>query len=275
MHKEIEQRVRQGFAKIEADLAGVSQLSDSERKRVLESFLAQLDSLANDIENLQRTGSQALSEQLDAVSDDLRRRVEGLLHPKKASAVAGAGTGAANPRSADLRGVGRMAQEQVGLVREKNKNILRVIDEMNSEIGSIEKEIRYQRERLESTRDKVSRTQALVHQTKRALKYFSQTLYQDKLIKVLIGLIAVAIVAILIAAVFFSSKRTGLKTLRAQLKVANERADFKTFREEDFEQAFQRLSPLQNLQPAQPSLQQVKIPGSADENLKMVNLSIL
>lgn len=126
------------------------------------------------------------------------------------------------------------------LAEQKNatRRILTVVNQMNDEISGIEKEIWVQREKLLLTRDRVNRSQAFVAQTKRALSFFAKTLYQDKLIKGLIVLIALAVFGVIISSLLYSSKKTRIEFQEKNSKKVDHQNKFADMNDEIFEKAF-------------------------------------
>jgi hypothetical protein len=77
--------------------------------------------------------------------------------------------------------------------KERALGMLKTVNNMKEELNLIDDEIMVQREKMVGIRDKMKKTQSMVYQTKKIARNLAQSLNSDIWIKVLLGLITLAI----------------------------------------------------------------------------------
>lgn len=103
----------------------------------------------------------------------------------------------------------------------KIQSMQNAINNMNEVLNDIEEEIMNQKEALTKTNEVFQKARGMLDLSKKMTKDFSKLLYQDLIIKILIGFIAVAIIAIFVMAKFYKNKKVATVTqdLRNQSEI--------------------------------------------------------
>lgn len=205
-------KIETTLGRIEERLADLPQMTESDRRAELRKLSGQLDDLESDIQRFQMTEYNKFPE----ACDEFEQRFGELTEKFKNLGQAGAPGEAAEDeagQSEDQDATQRQIAETSAKLKEgKNRAlaILHTINNMKEEINLIDDEVMLQREKLLSVNQKLKETQSVLSQTKKLVAFFSKAVYDDVIIKVLIGLILVAIIVVLVFGFTIKSKREKL-----------------------------------------------------------------
>lgn len=199
--------IESSLAQISDRLGHVPLLRGSDQVEEIDKIDELVGSAENEIGKFLSMVNKREGEAFEERLNGLRVRLEELKTPKE---VRASSTSSLFPKKQTGKFLQVAAKEGDRLISEQKnatKRIIGVISQMNDEINVIEKEIWVQREKLAMTRDRISESQAFLLQTKRAMSFFAKTLYQDAIIKILIGVIVLAIIAIFVSSALYSRKK--------------------------------------------------------------------
>lgn len=230
--------IESSLAQISERLGQLPMLRGSEQAEEIERVDGLIGSAENEIGKFLSLISKKEGEVFEERLNGLRVRLEELKAPKE---VRPSNTSLLMPKKSTGKFLQVAAKEGDRLISEQKnatKRIIGVISQMNEEINVIEKEIWVQREKLAMTRDRISESQAFLLQTKRAMSFFAKTLYQDILIKVLIGVIVLAIIAIFVSSALYSRKKNIITNEISRQKEEYRAIDYTEMDDAPFKNAF-------------------------------------
>ena len=237
---ELKKHILTGLADLERRCDEISKLPIAMREPYIENLNPILNSVESDITEWQRTRLGAVDKKLgNEWEEELMKfqilknnLLEGKDRKENEQQNVDEELNLANFSEAEknLIGAGVMMEQKsrgdklIEKGKAKIQSMQNAINNMNEVLDDIEEEIMNQKEALTRTHEVYQKARGMLDISKKMTKDFSNLLYQDLIIKILIGFIAVAIIAIFVMAKFYKNKKVATVTqdLRNQSEITAE-----------------------------------------------------
>ena len=232
------QKIETTFKSLEERIEQTAKLTDTDKRQEIKHLEGVIKELDNEVQRFQVTAHMKYPnecEEFEQRCSDLSQRlyqlgnneVDQINHQQNADPV-------------DVENPGLANQWQVQQGNDKLKEgkaralaMLHTVNNMREEIHQIDDEVMFQREKLLGVTEKLKETQSLLNQTKRLVSFFSKAVYEDLVIKILIGLIAISVIVILGLAISIKMK----KSANAVIKDKKDEARIKEINYDDIDES--------------------------------------
>lgn len=223
------------FEDIERRLAETSKLTVADRRKELQQMDPAIVGLTREFERFQMIGFNKYPDEIDQMEDRLTKiktTVNRMLHE---DVTVSSLDNEAKLHESDV--VGEEYDPTKQLVDQTNaklaegkaraQNMLRIANNMRDELNMIDDEVMLQREKLVSINAQIKHAQSVTNQTKKLVNYFTKAVNDDKIVKGLIGIVAVLLLVIVVMGMRIKMRKGQLKELKQeQEKVLETQADY-------------------------------------------------
>lgn len=253
-------KIQNTIDKLEERLVDLPKMTQSDRRTELKKLNDMLNTLDNDIQRFQMTELFRFPEEcekFEQLFNELTEKLNGLNSATDAAAD--------EPQvQEDPEAVQRQIHETNTKLREGKSRavaMLYTINNMKEEISLIDDEVLLQREKLSLANEKIKQSQSILNHTKNIISYFTNTFYDDTVIRILIALIFIMVLVLLGLAITIKVKRSDLE--KDQAKISDAEINYDDLDELMFEE-FSRLNNYSTKQ-GQPSAADSAQPKPTDD----------
>lgn len=223
------------FEDIERRLAETSKLTVADRRRELQQMDPAIVVLTREFERFQMIGFNKYPNEIDEMEDRLAKIKSTVTRMMNEDVTISVIDNEPKLNESDI--VAEEYDPTKQLVDQTNaklaegkaraQNMLRIANNMRDELNMIDDEVMLQREKLVSINAQIKHAQSVTNQTKKLVNYFTKAVNDDKIVKGLIGVVAVILLIIVVMGVRIKMKRGQLKELKMeQEKVLESQADY-------------------------------------------------
>jgi len=209
-------KIQTTIEKFEERLGALDKLTVSDRRAELKKLNEVLSTLDNDIQRFQMTELFRFPEECEKFEQactDLTEKLNGLASATDAAVE--------EPIvQEDPEAIQRQIQETNSKLREGKSRavaMLYTINNMKEEISLIDDEVLLQKEKLSLASEKIKQSQSLLNHTKNIISYFTNTFYDDTVIRILIALIFLMVLVLLGLAITIKVKRSNMEDDHAKI----------------------------------------------------------
>jgi len=228
-------KIENYFSDVEKRFDTVPRLSETDRQRELKRISTILVDLDNDIQRFQMTEYIKFPNECDEFEQrhtELTEKFKHLLSGAAASELSEL------PDDDDGDAAQMQIRETTSKLQEGKARalaMLQTVNDMRQEINEIDDEVLIQREKLINIDTKLKDTGGILLQTKKVVSEFSRALYDDIVMMILIGIIAVIVLSIVGLAISIKVKQGDKLKIRAERDTAiSSSNDFDDIDEEYF-----------------------------------------
>lgn len=203
--EQTKKRIEDAFNIIEHRMISSGKMAATDRKRELQQIDTAVAQLESELDRFQMVAFTRFPTEIDEFEERLASIKMKLKKMNEEGITASQVVEQAKVEETEEVQVEDAAQKAIAETNAKLKEgkeramgMLRTVNNMKEELNLIDDEIMLQREKMMSIKDKMKKTQSTVYQTKKIARNLAKSLNNDICMKVMIGLISVAIIGVVV-----------------------------------------------------------------------------
>lgn len=236
-------KVESLFEDVERRMGETSALAAADRRKVLAGLETALAGLTREFERFQMIGFNKYPDEIDAMEDRLGRMKSQVERMQNEDITLSAVNNEDALQKSDVvedhydptQQLVTQTNAKLSEGKARALNMLKMANSMRDELNLIDDEVMLQREKLLTINNQIKHAQSVTNQTKKLVSYFTKAVNDDKIIKVMIVVVAVVLFVIIGMAVTIKRRKGAILLVKEeQDMVAQAKADYRDINEEYF-----------------------------------------